>query len=132
MDAIENYYYKREFAKAINIIIEISDQTNKYFSDNEPWKLLTSNKELAHEVCTFSLNAFKLISVMLKPVLPKLSADIEKILNLSFQQWNDAKNALPENYKIQMFNQILSRVDAKNVANMIDTNTDDAKSIKTE
>lgn len=130
LDSIENHYGKREFSKAINRIIEISDRTNKYFSDCEPWKLILLNPKLAHGICTFALNAFKLISIALKPVLPKLAFDIEKILNLKPQYWIDAKNILPVNYKINTFNQILSRVDSKSVEQMINSNAEDLNKIK--
>lgn len=122
VDSIKTHYLKREFSKAINLILEISDETNKYFSDSEPWKLIISNIEPAHAVCSFALNVFKLVSVVLKPVLPKLSADIEKILNLNSQRWEDAKVVLPENYRIQMFSQILSRMDTGDVDRMTKSN----------
>ncbi len=115
VDLIQMHYSKREYSKAIRLILEISDKTNRYFSDGTPWKLISGYPEAAHAICTFALNAFRLISVVLKPVVPALSADIETILNLRPQRWDDAKAILPEGSRVQMFRQILTRVETKSI-----------------
>lgn len=115
-----NYLY-REFVKATRSIIDIADQANKYFSYNKPWFTIKDSPSQAHQVCAFAINAFKLICTALKPVLPKLAADVESILNLPEQQWKDAKTILPSDHKINKFKNILTRVEKKKVDSMIKT-----------
>jgi len=42
-----------------------------------------------HEVCTVSLQLFCLLTLYLKPVLPKLAAKVEIFLNIAPLQWSD-------------------------------------------
>jgi methionyl-tRNA synthetase len=116
---VQKHYEERDFSKAVAVLLEISNRVNKYFTDSAPWKFTTTDPECVQQVCTFALNSFKLIAVLLKPVLPKLVAEIEMILHIGPQQWKDAVSILPRNHKISIFTQLLSRVEVKDIENMI-------------
>jgi methionyl-tRNA synthetase len=53
-----------------------------------------AQKEQLHQVCTTSLNLFRLLTIYLKPVLPKLTAEVEKFLNVAPFTWNDSATLL--------------------------------------
>ena len=87
---VENYL-NVNFKAAIKEILEIGDIGNKFFQYSEPWKLIKEDREKANEVVTFSVNIVKILSILLKPVLPEVSNKIEKILNLNHQKFSDLK-----------------------------------------
>ncbi len=86
-----NYYKMVNFKSAIKEIMEISDMGNKFFQDMAPWKLIKEDREKAHEVLTFSVNIVKILSILLKPVIPTVSNKIERILNLPHLKFSDLK-----------------------------------------
>lgn len=119
MEKVKKLYEKREFKKAISVVVQMSTAANKLFSDTEPWKKLNTEPAIAHEVCTFLLNVFRLISIAIKPVLPQLSLEIEKILNLRPQLWSDVETTFHEEHRIGEFSQLIPRIDYRNVDEMM-------------
>ncbi len=86
-----NNYLNVNFKGAIKEILEIGDIANKFFQSSQPWKLVKENREKAHEDVTLSVNIVKILSILLKPVLPKVSNKIEKTLNLGHLNFEDIK-----------------------------------------
>lgn len=119
MEHIKELYEKREFGKAISLIVQMATAANKLFSDMAPWKKLDAEPAIAHEVCSLLLNVFKLISIAIKPVLPQLSSEIEKILKLEPQLWSDVGIIFFEEHRIGEFSQLIPRIDYRNVDEMM-------------
>ena len=68
--AIAEAYESRNFAAATRTICALADQTNKYVEDQAPWKLVKSDPEAARGVLTAALEAGRILTVYLKPILP--------------------------------------------------------------
>jgi methionyl-tRNA synthetase len=90
------HYEDYELRKAVNNILFISSEGNKYFQDSQPWALIKEDREKAHEILTTCVNLVKNLAILLKPVMPIYSEEIEKQLalkNLTFKDLNfDLKN----------------------------------------
>ena len=56
IDEILIHYEKKEFSKAIKLIMQVADETNKYINEHTPWKL---DKNEAAIIATTALNVFK-------------------------------------------------------------------------
>ena len=52
---------KKEFSKAIKLIMQIADETNKYINEHTPWKL---DKNEAAIIATTALNALKFMHIV--------------------------------------------------------------------
>ncbi|MFT3772309.1 MAG: hypothetical protein QM820_43495 [Minicystis sp.] len=52
---------------------------------NKPWELAkqAGRTHALHDVCTVCIEAFRLLTVYLKPVLPALAAQVEAFLKLA-------------------------------------------------
>ena len=109
---ISEAYENREFNKAIREIMFLADKANRYIDKMEPWVLFKDkkNKELAQSVCTTSLNLFRLMAIMLSPVIPTLSEKIYLFLNIKFPQWNDM-NKILLNHEIGVYKPLLTRIE---------------------
>jgi methionyl-tRNA synthetase len=113
--AIAALYEAREFGKALREIMALADLANQFVDERKPWDLAKQagkEREL-HEVCSSALELFRVLTVYLKPVLPKLSENAERFLNLPSLAWSDVARPLQENHRINEYKHLLSRVEEK-------------------
>ena len=110
-EEILQYYENKEFSKAIKLIMEIADDTNKYINEHTPWKL--DQKEAAI-IATTALNIFKNLCILLSPVIPQLSLKMLNMLNINNYKIENLKEELI-NTKIKKFEPILSRIKPLNI-----------------
>jgi methionyl-tRNA synthetase len=107
-------YEAREFGKAIRDAMAVADRINKAFDAKQPWVLAkdSSKRDELQDVCSRTLQGFKLLSVLLAPVLPALAEKAAKDLfglNRPFK-WSDAEE-LPT--KIYPYQHLMTRVEEK-------------------
>lgn len=123
-EEIRTSYENREFGKALRKIMELTDQCNMYVDRLAPWNLAKDfepNKEQIHVGCSIAINAFRLLTLYLKPVLPTLAAEVEAFLNIPALQWSDAQTLLL-GHEIRPYQHLMTRIDTKQVEAMIDAN----------
>jgi methionyl-tRNA synthetase len=101
----------------------LTDLANQYVDEHKPWELAKQEGMEArlHEVCSVSLNLFRLLTLYLKPVLPKLAAEVEAFLNIPPLAWKDAQTLLL-GHEIRPYQHLMTRIDPKQVEAMIDAN----------
>ncbi len=112
---IQALYDQREFGKALRAIMELADRVNAYVDANKPWELAKDPAKDAalQEVCSRLLEAFRILTIYLKPVLPALAAQVEALLNLQPLQWADVATPLPHGHRINPYTHLMTRIDAK-------------------
>ncbi|UCC91418.1 MAG: methionine--tRNA ligase [Candidatus Aenigmatarchaeota archaeon] len=98
IENIHKCYLDYNFRDAIKQILEIGDIGNRYFQEKQPWVLIKDDPKKCSEVLSFSANIVKDLSILLKPVLPEFSKNLEKQLNSKDLGWKDMKKPL-ENHK---------------------------------
>jgi methionyl-tRNA synthetase len=111
---LAQYYEQRELGKALREVMSAADLANAYIAQNAPWDLAKdrANDAKLHEVCTVSLNVFRLLTLYLKPVLPETARAVEEFLNVPPLKWSDA-NTLLLDHKINPYKHLMARVDPK-------------------
>ena len=75
-----------------------------------------------HEVCSELINAFKILTIYLAPVLPKVAERAAAFLNLDGLRWADAATVLPEGHTINKYEHLMQRVEQKQVDDLIEAN----------
>lgn len=88
-DKIKKHYSSFDFKDAVKEIMLICNIGNKYFQENEPWKLVETDREKAHHAVSLCVNIVKDLAILMKPVLPKVCEEVEKQLNAKNLQWKD-------------------------------------------
>jgi methionyl-tRNA synthetase len=111
---VRDAYEARELGKAMRECMAFADWVNQYFDANQPWVLAKEPDKAAHlqDVCSRALYGFKLLSVLLAPVLPQLAERVARELfglERAFM-WSDA-TVLPE--RINPYQHLMTRVDPK-------------------
>ncbi|MEK7711934.1 MAG: methionine--tRNA ligase, partial [Pseudomonadota bacterium] len=118
---IAGHYEHREFGEAVREIMALADKANAFVDEMKPWVLARdpAQKELLHQVCTTSLNLFRLLTVYLKPVLPELATEVEKFLNVAPFTWNDSATLLTD-HVINPYQHLAARIDPKQVSALLE------------
>jgi methionyl-tRNA synthetase len=112
---IHHLFEQREYGKALRAVMEQADVINAYVDANKPWELAKDSSKDAqlHEVCSRLLEAFRILTVYLKPVLPQLATQVEGFLNVAPFTWSDVQTALPDGHVINAYSHLMQRVDPK-------------------
>lgn len=112
-DDIQTYFEQREYGRALRLIMELADIVNAYVADNKPWEL-AKKPELAtelHQVCSRLLEAFRILTIYLKPVLPHLAQQVETFLQVQPLQWQDIQLPMGDNHIVQAYQHLMTRVE---------------------
>ena len=117
---VSEAYEKREFSKAIREIMDLADKANQYIDKMEPWNLIKEekNKELVQSVCTTSLNLFRLLTIMLNPVIPNVCSRIYSFLKINEPLWNDMGKVIT-NHEIATYQPLLIRIEKEQIENIV-------------
>ncbi len=122
--SVEACYEAREFGRAIREAMAYADRINHDFDARQPWVLAKDPAQAAplQDVCSRALYGFKVLSVLLAPVLPAVAARAARELfglDDSFV-WADAQ-VLPE--RIHPYKHLMTRVDPKQLEALFETET---------
>ncbi|VTU24860.1 Methionine--tRNA ligase [Variovorax sp. PBS-H4] len=110
-------YDGRDFARALREIMALADKVNEYVDQNKPWELAkqAGMEARLHDVCTTCIEAFRLMTVYLKPVLPALAAQVEGFLRSEPLVFADSARLLGEGHAIAEYRHLMQRVEAKQI-----------------
>ena len=96
---IVNLYENRKYSQLVRLIMELADNVNKYINNETPWK---KDLDESVDICSTALNAFKIISIYLNPIIPNLTKKAFEFLDLKSCSFDDIENILDgqiNNYK---------------------------------
>ncbi len=121
---IGDYYEAREYGKAVREIMAFVDSANQYVNDQRPWDLAKTEDraEDLHQVCSMCINLFRIFTIYLKPILPKLASDVQDFLNLEEQEmaWGETRTLVSRS--IKPFRHLMTRVETKQIDSLIEDN----------
>ena len=113
--SIEALYEQREYGKVVREVMALADQVNAYVDLHKPWELakLPGQNERLHDVCTACIEAFRILAIYLKPILPKVAADVALFLMVPPETFADVDTPLGAGSQIGEYSHLMQRVDAK-------------------
>ena len=117
-ETIAKHYEDRRFNMALVEICRLADAANEYFDRREPWKTVKTDAETTRTTLTAALNAFRIMAIYLKPVLPAYSDKAMKLFRENEWTW-DSINSSRENCELGEYEYLASRIDGKQVEAMI-------------
>ena len=109
------HYAERDYAKALREVMQLTDRVNAYVDANKPWELSKQEgmEGRLQDVCSTCIEAFRLLTAMLKPVLPALATQVEAFLNIAPMTFSNARQALGAGHVIGEYKHLMQRVDIK-------------------
>jgi methionyl-tRNA synthetase len=126
--AVRESYDAREFGKAIRDIMAAADRINQQFDARQPWVLAKDPAQLnaLQDICSRTLFGFKMLTVLLAPVLPQVAERVAKSffgMERTFV-WADAE-VLPTH--VRPYEHLMTRVDPKQLDALFDVEKEPAK-----
>lgn len=123
-EKIAELYEAREYAKALRTIMELADKVNAFVDENKPWEIAKDPEREAdlQRVCSITLEAFRLLSLYLKPVLPQVTAGVEDFLSVPAMTWNAVKTPLSSQNPIKAYKHLMTRVEAPQIEALLAAN----------
>lgn len=111
-DAVVAAYEARDTARAAREIMLLCDKVNSYVDANKPWELAKQEGMDARlqDVCSTCIEAFRLLTVYLKPMLPAVAAQVEAFLKIDALQFADADRLLGAGHAIGKYEHLMQRV----------------------
>ena len=127
IDEVIEHYEDLNLSKSVKIIMKMADEVNKYINENEPWK---SSEEKAVEVSSTAINCFRVISILLNPVLPTLTSKALEVFNdSSTNDLNNIKGYLVDT-KINPYKPLLKRLEKAKINKEIEMEDSNLINIK--
>jgi len=132
-DLIQTHMENRRYNQAVSVIMALTDKVNEYWDRQKPWdkakQIKNSPTELAkdhpsklalHLVSSITIECFRILTILLKPILPKLAEKAESFLNVEPLQWTDLKKTLDPGHQIKAYEHLMTRIDRKKIDAMIE------------
>ena len=116
------FFESRDYGKAVRIIMALADKANQYINEKQPWVIGKTDKKSPElqRICSTGINAFRLLIIYLKPVLPATAEKTETFLNINPLIWDDI-NSLLVDHSIEKFTPLVTRAELDKVQAMIAT-----------
>ena len=120
------FYEGREYSKALRLVMELTDAVNGFVDANKPWELAKdeAKRDALHAACSVSLEAFRLLTIYLKPVVPAMAAGVERFLNIEPLDWRAIDKQLSADRPVQPYAHLMTRVDTKQIEALVAANRD--------
>ena len=117
---IKEAFASREFGKATREIMRVVDLVNQRFDQDRPWDMakVTDRHAELHKVCSDCINAFRILTYYLAPVLPKTAEKVADLLGLAHPfRWNDLKSPVTG---IKPYKHLMTRVERKQIESLVE------------
>ena len=110
---VRDCYELREYARAMRIVMELADTINEFVDREKPWELSKDPARAAdlQRVSSIALEGFRMLTLMLKPVLPATAERVEAFLSIAPMNWDDMDKPLSSANPVQPFKHLMQRVD---------------------
>ncbi len=110
VEQVREDYEKLRFGAVTRNILAISDIANNYIQQQAPWATAKDNPDQARNDLTLAVNCIKIITILLKPILPSYCAQVETILGTGDLRWSDISENI-ENRSIGTFEKLADRLE---------------------
>ncbi|MDP5240109.1 methionine--tRNA ligase [Uliginosibacterium sp. 31-16] len=114
----------RDYSSALREVMRLADVANVYVNDEKPWELAKDPAQLErlHRACSTALNQFRALTILLKPVLPALAAQVEAFFGVTPFVWRDLAAPLAVGHCINPYAHLMTRIERKQIDALIEAN----------
>ncbi|MCC7005421.1 MAG: methionine--tRNA ligase [Ottowia sp.] len=115
------HYEAREYSRALRWVMELADAVNAYVDTHKPWELAkdSAQAQALHATCSVALEAFRLLTLYLKPVLPSLALGAETFLSIAPLTWADVSCPLRAIHPILAYQHLMRRLEAAHITDLL-------------
>ena len=120
------HYASGRYSFATSAIVSLADKVNTFLQVQEPWKKIKTGSDAegfaAQLACSAAMEAFRVLTIFLRPILPGLTAKAAQFLGIDEDQltWEATETPLKEGHVINRYDHLLTRIDPKQIEAMIE------------
>ncbi len=120
-EKIAEHYEKREYSKAMRLIMSLADEANRYIDEQKPWVMIKDESQIdtVQRVCTQGINLFRSLMIYLTPVIPEVAGRTRDFLGVDMWRWEDAQTPML-GVTVNKFKPLLTRVEKDKVEKMVE------------
>ncbi len=120
-ELIAEHFERREYSKAMRVVMSLADAANRYIDDNKPWVMIKDEAKFdeVQAVCTQGLNMFRSLMIYLTPVIPAVAAGAREFFGEEDWKWESASQP-SLGTTINKFKPLLMRVEPEQVNKMVE------------
>ena len=124
LDRVSKAYEDRDYAKAVREIMRLADIANQYVDSVKPWVIAKDPQQgqRLQEVCTDCIQLFRMLTILIRPILPNLAEAAGSFLNDPLNSFDRFLKPLPDGHKINTYNHLMTRIDPKQIEAMVEAN----------
>ncbi len=106
-------YESREYGKSIRESMAMADSVNAYFDRHKPWELakIPEGQTNLLAICTACLESFRLLCILLKPVIPEMVGRAESFLQIPELDFSSSTALMGQGHRIGAYRHLTKRVD---------------------
>jgi len=120
-------YEQLNYAAVVRSVAALADAANRYVEQNQPWVTIKQDPEKTRTTLTAVLNAVRILTTYLKPILPAYAEKVERFLNTDPLKFADLAEPLQE-HRINKFERLMDRIDKEQVIAMIEESKETTES----
>ena len=104
--------------------MDLADKVNGFVDENKPWEIAKDPEREAdlQRVCSVTLEAFRMLSLYLKPVIPEVAAGVEAFLSIPPLSWADIDQPLSSKNPVKTYKHLMTRVEAPQIEALLAAN----------
>ena len=121
-EKIAEAYENREYGKALREVMRVADLINQRIDQDKPWDMAKdeSRKAELHVLCSDCMNAFRILTFYLAPVLPATAERAAELLGLEHPfAWANISAPIA---RIEPYKHLMTRVEPKQMAALVEAN----------
>ncbi|NDH09170.1 MAG: methionine--tRNA ligase [Gammaproteobacteria bacterium] len=113
-------YQQQDNAKAVRLTMALADKINQYVDAQKPWVLAKDEATRAdvQQICTMALNGFRLLMILLEPILPSTAEKSRQFFNESNWSWQHLDPLLGQT--IAPYEPLMNRIQIEQWQAMLD------------
>ena len=117
---IARFYNNLELNKASREIMALADKANQYVDSRKPWLLIkeSDNEDEVQSICTTALNLFRIISILLSPIIPGYAKKSLSFLGEDALSWQAISKPML-GCKINKFEAIVTRIEDEHIEKLM-------------
>jgi methionyl-tRNA synthetase len=122
-EEIADAYEGREYSRAVREIMRLADHVNQYADQHKPWELAKQpdQAQRLHQVCSELLNAFRVLTIYLAPILPRTAERVSAFMNLQGRLGWAHLQDYPRD-PIAEYQHLTTRIDPKQITALVEAN----------
>ena len=116
-------FEERQFGDVVFDVLRLAEEINRRTQEVRPWELAKDKNRHAelHRALSSALQAFRLLVVVLKPILPQFAAAAESFLSIPPLTWSDLDSRMAAGHRIGEFRHLMHRVEKKQIDSLIES-----------